>query len=174
MQVSKTRHKIGQRFSRLSLPALLGLGALAAMAIALSACGGGGNSGKAAASAGSGSQSATVENVKLIVKTDEEHAKKGPEGKWHDAYLPADFSVKAGATVHVTVSNYDEAPHSFNAPDLGANAMIAAGSESKPTKTTFTFHAPQKAGRYAWFCAMPCDPWAMARNGYMKGYVTVT
>ncbi len=170
--------KANSRFGslgRLRWSALLGLGALAAMALALSACGGGGNSGKASASAGSGSQSSpAVENVSLVVKTDEEHAKKGPEGKWHDAYLPADFSVKAGATVHVTVSNYDEAPHSFNAPDLGTNAMVAPGSASKPTKTTFTFHAPKKAGHYAWFCAMPCDPWAMAQSGYMKGYVTVT
>lgn len=168
----KTRSEIGSRLSRPPLLALLALGALAAMAIALSACGGGGNSGKAAAS-GSGSSPA-VESVKLTVKTDEEHGKKGPEGTWHDAFLPADFSVKAGATVHVTVYNYDEAPHSFNAPDLGTSAEIAAGGEKKPSKTTFTFKAPQKAGSYAWFCAMPCDPWAMSHNGFMKGYVTVT
>ncbi len=171
----KARSEIGAGVASRRWLVLLALGVLGTLAMALSACGGGGDSGKASASAGSGSQSSpAAENVKLVVKTDEEHAKKGPEGTWHDAYLPADFSVKAGATVHVTVSNYDEAPHSFNAADLGANAMIAAGSKSKPSTTTFTFHAPKKAGRYAWFCAMPCDPWAMAHDGFMKGYVTVT
>lgn len=156
--------------------AILSLGALAAMAIALSACGGGGKSGEAAASGGAGSQSssATTENVKLVVKTDEEHAKKGPDGKWHDAFLPADFSVKAGTTVQVTVYNYDEAPHSFTAPELGTNATIAAGGEKKPSKTTFTFKAPKKAGKYEWICVQPCDPWAMSHDGFMKGYVTVT
>lgn len=168
----KTSTQIRHRLGRLPLLALVGLGALAAMAIALSACGGGGNSGKAAASSGSGSPA--TENVKMIVKTDEEHGKKGPEGTWHDAFLPADFSVKAGSTVHVTVYNYDEAAHSFNSPDLGANAEIAAGGEKKPSKTTFTFKAPQKTGSYAWFCAMPCDPWAMGHDGFMKGYVKVT
>jgi plastocyanin len=171
MRKAKARGKTGYGVAPRRLLALLALGALA---LALSACGGSSNSsGEASANAGSGSSPA-AENVKLVIKTDEEHAKKGPEGTWHDAYLPADFSVKAGTTVHVTVSNYDEAPHSFNAADLGANAMIAAGSESKPSTTTFTFHAPKKAGRYAWFCAMPCDPWAMAQQGFMKGYVTVT
>ncbi len=158
------------RLSRVPVAALLSLGVLAVLAIALSACGGGGNSGKASASA----SSPAVENVKLTIKTDEEHGKKGPEGTWHDAYLPADFSVKAGATVKVTVYNYDEATHSFTAPDLGTNAQIAAGSEKKAHATTFTFKAPSKAGHYAWFCAMPCDPWAMSHDGYMKGYVTVT
>ncbi len=114
-----------------------------------------------------------VEGVKLVVKSDEEHAKKGPEGTWHDAFLPADFTVKAGATVRVTVYNYDEGPHSFTSPELGANASIPAGSESSPSKTTFTFHAPQKAGSYEWYCAMPCDPWAMEHLGFMKGDVKV-
>jgi plastocyanin len=121
-----------------------------------------------------GATASSAENVKLVIKSDEEKGKKGPEGTWHDAYLPADFSVKAGATVHVTVYNYDEGPHSFTAAQLGTNATIAAGTEDKPSKTTFTFTAPQKAGSYEWFCAMPCDPWAMSHEGFMKGRVTVT
>jgi membrane fusion protein, multidrug efflux system len=130
-------------------------------------------------SANSSPQTATAavtsgENVKLVIKSDEEHAKKGPEGAWHDAFLPADFSVKAGATVHVTVYNYDEGMHSFNSAQLGTDAMIPGGSESKPSETTFTFRAPRKAGSYDWYCAMPCDPWAMAHNGFMRGRVTVT
>ncbi len=154
---------------------LVGIGALAVLALALSACGSnsGASSANANASGGTQSQSQSAENIKLAIKTDEEHGKKGSDGKWHDAFLPADFSVKAGSTVHVTVYNYDDMPHSFNSAELGANATISAGSEEKASKTTFTFTAPQKTGKYDWYCALPCDPWAMAHDGFMKGYVTV-
>jgi plastocyanin len=120
-----------------------------------------------------GSTGAAPEKVSLTIKTDEEHAKKGPEGKWHDAYLPAGFTVKPGATVEVTVSNYDEAAHTFTSTGLWTNQMIAGGSATKPAKTTFTFTAPTKKGTYEWHCMMPCDPWAMSHLGYMKGAVTV-
>lgn len=121
----------------------------------------------------SAAEAGPTEEVKLTIKSDEEHAKKGPEGTWHDAYLPADFSVKPGTTVRVTVLNYDEAEHTFDSPSLGTNAMIPAGSEESPSETTFTFKAPKKAGHYLWFCTMPCDPWAMEHNGFMRGFVTV-
>ncbi|MFP5388857.1 MAG: cupredoxin domain-containing protein [Thermoleophilia bacterium] len=117
---------------------------------------------------------ASTENLKIVVKSDEEHAKKGPEGTWHDAFLPADFSVKPGSVVHVTVYNYDEGEHSFTSSSLGTNVTIAAGTESEPAVTTFTFRAPEKAGRYSWLCMLPCDPWAMSHDGYMRGFVTVT
>jgi plastocyanin len=117
---------------------------------------------------------AAVEDVKMTVKSDEEKGRKGPDGSWHDAVLPADFSVKAGSMVRVTVYNYDEGEHTFTAPGLGADVTIAAGSEAKPAVTTFTFRAPQKAGRYEWFCALPCDPWAMNQDGFMRGEVSVT
>jgi len=129
------------------------------------------------ASAASGSTSgaaASPESVKLTIKSDEEEGKKGVDGNWHDAFLPADFSVKAGETVQVTVYNYDDMPHTFTAMGLGTNVEIAAGSEEKPSRTTFTFRAPQKAGSYEWYCALPCDPWSMAHFGFMKGHVTVT
>jgi plastocyanin len=115
-----------------------------------------------------------VEEVRIVAKSDEEQAKLGPEGAWHDAFLPADFSVKPGATVRVTVYNYDEGAHTFTSAGLGANVTIAAGSAEKPSVTTFTFRAPVKAGRYSWYCAIPCDPWAMGHDGYMRGHVTVT
>lgn len=116
---------------------------------------------------------APVQHVKLVVKSDTERAKQGPEGTWHDAFLPADFSVSAGATVEVTLYNYDDAPHSFNAPGLGVNVTVPGGSETEPAEKTFTFHAPQQAGHFLWVCMMPCDPWAMSHDGFMKGYVTV-
>lgn len=120
------------------------------------------------------SANAPVERIKVVVKSDEEHGRMGSDGNWHDAFLPADFSVKPGSMVRVTVYNYDEGEHTFTAPGLGTNVTISAGSESKPAITTFTFHAPQKAGRYAWFCALPCDPWAMSHNGFMRGFVNVS
>jgi plastocyanin len=123
---------------------------------------------------GSGVAASSDESVKLTIKSDEENGKKGSDGAWHDAFLPADFSVKAGATVSVTVYNYDDMPHSFTADAMGVNQTIPGGSEEKPSETTFTFQAPQKAGSYDWYCALPCDPWAMAHDGFMKGRVTVT
>jgi plastocyanin len=131
------------------------------------------NNGQPMMQAGGAAAGSASEEVKLVVKSDEEHGKKGSDGNWHDAYLPGDFSVKPGATVEVTVVNYDESDHSFTAPELGTNVIVAAGSKSKPSVTTFTFHAPDKAGRYEWFCAIPCDPWAMGNDGFMRGYVTV-
>lgn len=116
---------------------------------------------------------AKPETIKLAVKADDEHGRLGPDGKWHDAFLPADFTVRPGAKVTVTVTNYDGGAHSFTSPALRVNAVVAAGSMQHPHQTTFTFTAPKQAGRYAWWCAMPCDPWAMAHDGYMRGYVTV-
>jgi plastocyanin len=153
---------------RLSLIGLGALGALALLALALSACGSSSSSAGTTAQATEG-----AEDVKLVVKSDEQKAKKGPDGNWHDAFLPANFSIEAGDTVHVTVYNYDDMPHSFTSPELGVNQKISAGSEEKPSKTTFTFTAPHKSGSYEWFCALPCDPWAMNHIGYMRGRVTV-
>jgi plastocyanin len=112
--------------------------------------------------------------VNMLVKSDTEHGRKGPDGQWHDAFSNADFAVKAGQTVTVTVSNFDDSPHSFTAPSLGLNVAIPGGSEKQGHTVKFTFKAPSKPGTYEWFCAMPCDPWAMSHDGYMRGHVTVT
>ncbi|MGB7587114.1 MAG: cupredoxin domain-containing protein [Solirubrobacterales bacterium] len=173
----KARSNIGFAMRRPRWLVVLSLAALGMLALGLSACGGGNSSGEASANtppATPAPESAAPENVKVVVKSDEEHGKKGSDGNWHDAFLPSDFSVKAGATVSVTVYNYDDMPHSFTAPELGTNAQIPGGSEDKPSKTTFTFKAPDKAGSYEWICVQPCDPWAMTHDGFMKGYVTVT
>lgn len=130
-----------------------------------------------------------VQHVKLVIKSDDEHGKKGSDGKWHDAYLPASFTVHKGVKVVVTVMNYDDMPHSFTATKglftlkgkkLNATIRAAKDIESKneeteklkPTKTTFTFIA-RKRGKFLWYCALPCDPWSMTHIGFMKGYVTV-
>ncbi len=115
-----------------------------------------------------------AQEVQIVVKSDEEHAKRGPEGAWHDAFLPATFTVRPGATVKVTFLNYDEGEHSFTSMPLGLNVVIAPGSAKHPKATTFTFRAPSRSGTYLWYCARPCDEWAMAHVGYMRGYVKVT
>ena len=105
-------------------------------------------------------------NARLVVKSDEQHGKKGSDGKWHDAFLPANFTAIAGVPVKVTVFNYDDMPHSFTSPSLNVNKIIPAAKGDTPGKVTFTFTA-KKAGKYLWWCAKPCDPWAMAHVGYM-------
>jgi plastocyanin len=133
----------------------------------------------AAAAAGSApAQIAPVlkpEHLTIAVKADDQHGRRGPDGQWHDAFLPADFSVRAGHEVTITINNYDGSPHSFTSPAMGVNQVISGGgSLGAPSTVKFTFKAPSKPGKYAWWCAVPCDPWAMAHDGYMRGYVTVT
>jgi plastocyanin len=112
-------------------------------------------------------------SVSMVIKTDTQHAKKGSDGKWHDAFLGGNMTVRAGQTVNVTVSNHDTAPHSYTAPSLGLNETIAAGTDTTAHTAHFTFKAPSKPGTYQWWCALPCDPWAMSHDGYMRGHITV-
>ncbi|HEX4807181.1 MAG TPA: cupredoxin domain-containing protein [Conexibacter sp.] len=112
--------------------------------------------------------------IAIIAKSDAEHGRKGPDGKWHDAFLPADLTVRAGQRVTLTFANYDDMAHSFNAAQLGVNVTIPGGTAHKPGTATVTFTAPTRAGAYLWICAIPCDPWAMSHDGYMRGYVRVT
>jgi plastocyanin len=126
------------------------------------------------ASQGTALPVAPPQAVNILVKSDTEHGRLGPDGKWHDAFLPADFTVRAGHTVKVTLTNYDSGPHTFTSPAMGVNETIpGGGSLGAPRQVTFTFKAPTKPGKYAWWCAVPCDPWAMSHDGYMRGYVTV-
>lgn len=152
--------------------------------VASSGCGSSSSKSKATNASATGS---SVENVSLEVLNGE-RAKTlghlGPDGKGHDMYLPSDFNVKVGEKVTVTVTNYDEGPHTFTSPDIGVNATIAPAIDAKkgiPSKTTFTFTV-HKAGKYRWYCMVPCDGkqqgWAMTPTGsepgqdkYMAGYV---
>ena len=126
----------------------------------------------AAASPGKAAATRT-EAVHIVIKSDTEHGKKGPDGKWHDAFLPASFTVKRGDVVTVSVANYDDSMHTFNAAGLHVDEVIMGGSAAKPRITTFRFTAT-KDGKFAWHCDPKCDPWAMHHVGYMRGVVTVT
>jgi plastocyanin len=116
---------------------------------------------------------AKVDHVSLAIKSDTEHARKGPDGKWHDAYLPAAFAARSGDRVVVRIKNYDPAVHTFTAQKLGLNVVVKPGSATHPSLTTFTFTAP-RAGSYTWQCVGACDLWAMSHLGFMKGRITVT
>ncbi len=118
------------------------------------------------------SSTAPVQAVALTIKSDTEHGRKGPDGKWHDAYLPGRFTVRAGSKIRVTISNFDPAPHTFTARGLGLNVIVRGGSATHPSATTFTFTAP-KAGSYRWQCLGNCDAWAMTHVGFMAGIVRV-
>jgi plastocyanin len=113
--------------------------------------------------------------IGMAIKADVEHGKRGPDGQWHDAFLPADITVRAGDKVTITFTNYDSGPHSFVSPSLGVVQVInGGGSMGSPQTSTVTFIAPKHPGTYAWWCGVPCDPWAMKHDGYMRGHVTVT
>jgi len=158
---------------RRSLPILIvSILAVALAGFALSGCGSGGAA--TAASAHRAKAAVAAKTVAVLVKSDEQRGRKGPDGKWHDAFLPAEIAVKAGQRVTLTFANSDDMPHTFTTSQLGVNVKIPGGSEKAPGKATVTFTAPSTPGRYLWICAMPCDPWAMAHDGYMRGHVTVT
>lgn len=127
-----------------------------------------------AAAPAAATPSPRAETIGVSIKADSEHGRLGPDRQWHDAFLPADITVGAGDRVTLTLTNYDSGPHTFTSPALGVNQVIpGGGSLSTPHVVTLTFLAPKKGGRYAWWCAIPCDPWAMMHDGYMRGFVTV-
>lgn len=110
----------------------------------------------------------------MSIKTDTEHGRRGPDGTWHDAFLPANITVHAGDKVTIMFTNYDASPHTFVSPSLGVDQTInGGGSLNSPQVVKLTFTAPKHAGNYAWWCGTPCDPWAMKHIGYMRGIVTV-
>jgi plastocyanin len=100
----------------------------------------------------------------------------------HDAFTPTNFTIYLGQTANVTVISYDTGQHSFTSTSLGIDQLIEnATGNGIPTTTTFQF-TPSRTGAYRWWCAIPCDDWAMATDpkdnqhgmiGYMGGYVTV-
>ncbi|NNN01667.1 MAG: hypothetical protein HKL86_07550 [Acidimicrobiaceae bacterium] len=110
--------------------------------------------------------------VKLEINPPPLGGVKGSDGLIHDAFVPATFTMTVGTTYDVTMYNYDTQSHSWMAPSLNVSAVAPAGSATSPSITHFTIK-PTKAGTIQWFCALPCDKWAMAHNGFMRGFVTV-
>lgn len=113
-----------------------------------------------------------VQQIHLVVNPPPLFGVQNPAGDTVDAFVPANFSVKVGVPVRVTVTTYDDAAHTFTSAGLGINQMIGGGSQDHPADVTFTF-TPTRTGTFTWFCRTDCDPWAMATVGYMRGIVTV-
>jgi hypothetical protein len=90
--------------------------------------------------------------------------KPGADGKLHDAFSVTNFYVHAGQSIKLVINNTDDAAHSIVAPGAGVSIMV------KPGTHTYTLLI-RKAGRFSWFCGMPCDPYSMAHDGYMRGFI---
>ncbi|MGI8715085.1 MAG: cupredoxin domain-containing protein [Solirubrobacteraceae bacterium] len=91
--------------------------------------------------------------------------KPGPDGKLHDAFSVTDFTLHSGQPVKLVINNTDTSPHSINAPAAGVNIVVRPGTH------TYTL-VVRRTGRFEWYCMMPCDPFAMAHVGYMRGFIT--
>lgn len=112
---------------------------------------------------------------------------QGPDGKMHDSFFQLDNPVvKVGQQVTIDVKNYDGGQHSMTFTDLGLNLLIPGKDKGStdPASFTYTF-TPTKAGKFRWYCAIPCDGganarWAMSdsatgpgQDNFMAGYLTV-
>ncbi len=97
----------------------------------------------------------------------------GEDGELHDAFIPGNITLLKGQPVELTIYNFDDAKHSYTSEELGFD-FDAPGStkEGEATVNTFKF-TPEKAGTFNWLCDEPCDPWAMAHDGYMMGSIVV-
>jgi plastocyanin len=96
-------------------------------------------------------------------------AKRGPDGKMHDAFSVTNYRVDAGIPVKLVIDNRDDQPHSISSPGAGVSIIAAPG------RHTYTLLV-DRVGTYFWYCAFPCDSdaggWAMKHPGYMSGYIT--
>jgi len=109
----------------------------------------------------------------------------GPDGQFHDAFIPCNFTVYANQVVNLTVISYDNTMHSFTSTGLNVNFQIPPNNVTGvPVISHFQFTAPT-SGVYRWYCSYPCDTdaggWAMTTGsdgqpdqiGFMGGFVTV-
>jgi len=62
----------------------------------------------------------------------------------------ANFAVRPGVPVTLTIRNYTREAHTFTAPSLGLDVKIKPGSRTAPSVTRFTVVAPY--GVFDWRC----------------------
>lgn len=115
-----------------------------------------------------------IQYVSLVVNAG---YKSSADGKLHDAFTPADFTINHGQPVEITVYNFDDGSHTLTSTDLKLNLSIKGSEkEGEPALSTTTFMA-DKAGSFTWNCMIPCDTesnaWAMTKDGYMTGKISV-
>jgi len=93
--------------------------------------------------------------------------KPGADGKLHDAFSVTDFYTHVGQPVTLVINNTDDVAHSITARSVGVNIVAKPGTHS------YTLLV-RKAGRFQWMCMMPCDPYSMSHDGYMRGYIVAS
>jgi nitrous oxide reductase len=93
--------------------------------------------------------------------------KPGTDSKLHDAYSVTNFYTHVGQSVKLVINNTDTVDHSITAPGAGVSIMV------KPGTHTYTLLV-RKAGHFQWMCMLPCDPYSMSHDGYMRGYITAS
>jgi hypothetical protein len=166
---ARYRHEFGQAAAtKFGLKALAGAGILAAVLMSAVALVQSSERGEARAASQAARQAAVLPLVANVVDLSVIPASKpGPEGEKHDAFTTTEFAVHAGQPQKLRIDNTDSVPHSITAPEAGINIVVKPGSH------TYTLLAKQP-GRFLWFCAFPCDEWAMQHPGYMSGYITVS
>ncbi len=98
-------------------------------------------------------------------------SKLGPDGKKHDVFTKTEYAVKVGQPLLLKIDNTDNVEHSITSPQVGVNIIV------KPGVHTYQL-VVKEAGRFSWFCVIPCDSdangWAMQHAGYMSGFITAT
>lgn len=173
-QLNKQKRCFEMKLRKILQLVPVGVALAVAGALVLTGCGSG-NSPKAALSAATLSYKVVGPDAGLV----------GSDGNKHDTFFAlSGTTVTVGQEVTITVANFDDQPHSFTSPELGVNMMLPpATGVDQPTITTFTFTAT-KAGKFRWFCAIPCDAdtqgWAMnsgpngvGQDDFLAGYITV-
>lgn len=152
---------------RLQMALFGGIAALALFGIAVSALAHhdrGQETARAAARQASMAPTPAPQTVSVTVRGGD---KLGPDGKRHDSWSVTSYRVRVGRPVELRIDNRDDAPHTMTAPQAGVDIVAAPGVH------TYTLVVP-RAGRFRWFCRVPCDDWAMAHAGYMAGSIEAT
>jgi heme/copper-type cytochrome/quinol oxidase subunit 2 len=124
-----------------------------------------------AAAAGAPAATAPVAAARVVSLEIIGGYKLGPDKKKHDVFTKTNFAVKVGQALKLKINNTDDVPHSITAPVPGVNITV------KPGVHTYSL-VVKEAGKFQWFCIIPCDTdangWAMQNAGYMSGYITAT
>jgi hypothetical protein len=163
------RHEFGEAAARrFGLKALAGAGILAVVLMSTIALVRSSEKKEARAAAQSAAQFAALPPVaKMVALSVIPEYKPGPEGEKHDAFTTTEFAVQAGRPQELRIDNTDDVRHSITSPEAGVNIVVMPGTH------TYTLRV-KHPGSFRWFCAFPCDEWAMQHPGYMAGYITVS
>lgn len=165
------------RKGKVLLQVLAGVGVVAALLMSIAALAQSGGKGETTvatrASQPAGTGSATASAVKpatsVVALKIIGSVKKGPDRQMHDAFTVTNFNVKVGQAETLKIDNTDDVPHSITSLTAGVSIIAQPGVHTYKLLVN-------KAGKFLWYCMLPCDGdangWAMQHPGYMSGYIT--